>query len=244
MKPPTTPGTCAAFFFYRDDTQEIDIEVLSHQQATSPPPINLVIQSPKLGAPPAAALHVPISGPPPTSSFLEYRFDWLPDRVDFSLNGRLLHSVPAPVPHLPGALYLAHWSNANPRWSGGPPRHDAPLAISYVKAYFNSSAPERQRRARDRCAQRADDLDPDPDLCRVPAQTEPPDPVGARGNVTGRTFFFTAAREGAYVADQIVYDDERGEGARSGAAGRKGVEEWAGVVVVVAAAGMGLLGVW
>lgn len=42
MKTTATNGTCAAFFFYHNDSEEIDMEVLSRQQQGGVHPINLV----------------------------------------------------------------------------------------------------------------------------------------------------------------------------------------------------------
>ena len=57
-----------------------------------------------------------------------------------------MHSV-----HDNGRLFLDHWSNGSPAWSGGPPRRDATMSVLYVKAYFNSTDPERVRVADERC---------------------------------------------------------------------------------------------
>jgi hypothetical protein len=59
----------------------------------------------------------------------------------------MVHSVP----HDSGRLFLNHWSNGSPAWSGGPPQQDATMSVLYVKAYFNSTDPERVRIADERC---------------------------------------------------------------------------------------------
>ena len=43
----TLSGTCGAFFWYYNDSQEIDVELLSGQQNASTHPVNLVLQSPQ-----------------------------------------------------------------------------------------------------------------------------------------------------------------------------------------------------
>ena len=88
----------------------------------------------------------------PTTSFHEYRIDYLPGRVFFYADGALLAAMDGPaVPSSPGHLILQHWSNGNPRWSGGPPAEDAALVVRSVKAYFNSSLGQRQRDWENRC---------------------------------------------------------------------------------------------
>lgn len=76
----------------------------------------------------------------PTSAVREYRIDWLPTRIDMYADDAWLQSFSTSVPSSPGALHLIHWSNGDPGWSGGPPQEDAVLTVSYVRAYFNTSA--------------------------------------------------------------------------------------------------------
>ncbi|KAK0710976.1 concanavalin A-like lectin/glucanase domain-containing protein [Lasiosphaeris hirsuta] len=153
MKVTGVPGTCAAFFWYFNDTQEIDMEFLSKDfnATNSSYPINLVLQSREAatdGYNAAQTGHFVKAYLPfnPTTAFHEYRIDYLPGRVYFYADGALLAEMQGPaVPVSPGHLILQHWSNGNPFWSGGPPTQDAVLTVEYVKAYFNSSMPERQK---------------------------------------------------------------------------------------------------
>jgi hypothetical protein len=88
----------------------------------------------------------------PTTSFHEYRFDFLPGKVFFYADGAMLAEMSGPaVPSSPGHLLLSHWSNGNPGWSRGPPTTDAVTTVSYVKAYFNSSLEQRQQDFALRC---------------------------------------------------------------------------------------------
>ncbi|EME85748.1 glycoside hydrolase family 16 protein, partial [Pseudocercospora fijiensis CIRAD86] len=144
MKMTDVPGTVGAFFFYFNDSTEIDVEILSRENSNKT--VNLVIQSPQSAAQGYA------SGPDfinkslefePASGYNEYRFDWLPERVDFYANGQLLTTVTRNVPRNAGKLHISHWSNGNPGWSAGPPEQDAVMVVSYVKAYFNTSSSVR-----------------------------------------------------------------------------------------------------
>lgn len=47
------------------------------------------------------------------------------------------------VPSVGVHLVLQHWGTGIPLWSGGSPETDALVTASYVRAYFNSSDPER-----------------------------------------------------------------------------------------------------
>lgn len=138
-------GTCAALFFYHNDSQEIDMESLSRQQNSSAHPINLVIQSADsvdAGFNAAGtADFVPYDLDfDPSEAYHEYRFDWMPGRVDMWADGKWLHSFIEGTPDSPGAIHLIHWSNGDPEWSGGPPAEDAVLMVNYVDMYFNSSS--------------------------------------------------------------------------------------------------------
>ncbi|KAH6636129.1 concanavalin A-like lectin/glucanase domain-containing protein [Chaetomium tenue] len=159
MKVSRVRGTCAAFFWYFNDTQEIDMEFLSQDfhPSNGSYPVNLVLQSREAalaGYDAAQTGNFVRADLPfdPTAAFHEYRIDYLPGRVFFYADGVLLAAMDGPaVPSSPGHLILQHWSNGNPRWSGGPPAEDAVLVVRSVKAYFNSSLAQRQRDWENRC---------------------------------------------------------------------------------------------
>ncbi|OAQ67366.1 Concanavalin A-like lectin/glucanase [Purpureocillium lilacinum] len=148
MKLTAVNGTCGAFFWYFNDTQEIDMEFLSREfdPVNKVYPVNLVIQSPasKLAGYDASktglfkTVNLTFD---PTADFHEYRFDYLPGRVIFYADSKRIAEMQGPeMPSDAGHLVLQHWSNGNPLWSGGPPMQDAIVTVSYVKAYFNSTA--------------------------------------------------------------------------------------------------------
>lgn len=170
-------GTCGAFFWYRNDTQEIDMEFLSKD----PKALNLVVHSPESNKPSrsvkgSGALGVmeasdssiawlsPVDLP---QDFHEYRFDWMPDRIDFYVDGSLVQTTTENIPDSPDHLMLSHWSNGDPNWSGGPPMENAFMTVGYVKAYFNTTA------SRDNFKAECHDLDPYA-ACVVPGVTSPP----------------------------------------------------------------------
>ncbi|KAI1811127.1 glycoside hydrolase, family 16 [Poronia punctata] len=152
-------GTCSAFFWYQNDTQEIDIEFLSAEfdRANDIFPVNLVLQTRDAAAAGYDAsnttglhrVNLPFD---PSAAFHEYRFDFLKDRVLFYADANLLSEMTGDgVPTSPGHILLSHWSNGNPGWSRGPPASDAVTTVSYVKAYFNSSLEQRQQDFMTRC---------------------------------------------------------------------------------------------
>ncbi|KAG9716198.1 concanavalin A-like lectin/glucanase, partial [Aureobasidium melanogenum] len=99
MKMSDVAGTCAAFFWYRNDSQEIDMEYLSRQAISENNngsyPINLVIQSPasadaNYNAISTSTFRVQQLPFKPSAGYHEYRFDWTPERIVFFADGNLL----------------------------------------------------------------------------------------------------------------------------------------------------------
>ncbi|KAF2138694.1 glycoside hydrolase family 16 protein [Aplosporella prunicola CBS 121167] len=210
MKLTAVPGTCGAFFWFRNDTQEIDMEFLSKQLNATANPVNLVLQSPQSAANGYDAANtqtydiypLPFK---PDEAFHEYRFDWIEDRVSFYADGQWMKDMTVDLPNSPGHLTLNHWSNGDHGWSAGPPKEDALLTVSYVKAYFNSSDTDRQKDYQLRCNDtiRANESS----ICEIPAQLTSPDPSGSDGNNTAHTFFFSEDPE--ETSNQTVYSDWR-----------------------------------
>ncbi|KAI4237715.1 MAG: hypothetical protein LQ349_001642 [Xanthoria aureola] len=181
-------GTCGAFFWYLNNSHEIDMEFLSSQFNESSHPVNLVLQSEesvKAGYDAGNTNDFDTYQLPfdPSEGFNEYRFDWFEDRVEFYANGVFLKSMSGEgVPKDPGHLMLSQWSNGDPKWSGGPPKQDAVMTVSYVKGYFNSSDTQRQGDWKKRCK----DINAPNATCEVPEITGPP-----QTNTTAKTFFFS-----------------------------------------------------
>ena len=201
MKTTEVNGTCGAFFFYRNDSQEIDVEILSSQQDydSSNWPVNLVVQNT------TAPLALNATGPssnnmiyympyppygPAVTKYHEYRFDWLPDRIDYYIDNYRMATFTENIPSTPGAIHLSHWSNGNTHWSFGPPAEDAVMTVAYVKAYFNTTDAVRVASLPPQCGT-LDSAGHNEALCQIPDQTTAPWPGGPFGNQTGKTFFFT-----------------------------------------------------
>ncbi|KAK4630891.1 hypothetical protein CLAFUW4_03849 [Fulvia fulva] len=215
MKVTGVGGTCGAFFFYVDDEREIDFEFLSRQQlersAGGGGVVNLVLQSPESAQqgyvdPGSADFSLQDLSFQPQEGYHEYRFDWLPDRVDFYADGVLLRTMRDNVPNKAGKTHLSHWSNGNEGWSGGPPEQDAVMVVSYVKGYFNSSEGGEMGVCEEGGR-----------VCEVPDQTVAPEVRGNEGNRTGRTMFFGNES----VISGTVNEPKKGEG--GGVLGGRGV---------------------
>ncbi|KAJ9105027.1 hypothetical protein QFC19_003658 [Naganishia cerealis] len=121
----TIPGTCMGMFTSHADNDlpaplgwqdEQDIEMLgaSMLQATSLQPAGIQM------------------------------INWDPNntarRTEMRLDGNLLNS-PQNFPSInPSVLILNHWTNADGRWSAGPPAQDAHMTIKKVTAYYDKPA--------------------------------------------------------------------------------------------------------
>ncbi|EPE06072.1 glycoside hydrolase family 16 protein [Ophiostoma piceae UAMH 11346] len=198
MRLTNVAGTCSAFFWYFNDTQEIDMEFLSREYNTtnSTYPVNLVLQSREAaesgfdaaGTPTFVKANLPFD---PTANFHEYRIDFLPGKVVFYADNEVLAEMGSDaVPTHAGHLVMQQWSNGNPQWSGGPPTQDATTTVAYVKAYFNSSSSQRQSDWAHRCR----DMNAPGAVCPIPEMTAT--------NSTPSEWFFT--NQGNMTNNQTV----------------------------------------
>ncbi|KAJ4362490.1 hypothetical protein N0V83_010584 [Neocucurbitaria cava] len=144
MKLSNSSGTCGAFFYYHNNSQEIDMEFLSRQFNESQGFVNLVLQTPEsvehgYDASGTSGFEVQRLPFRPDEKFHEYRFDWTKDRVSFYVDGTWLHEMTQNVPTEGGGLFFNHWSNGDPSWSAGPPgqghRHDHLLHESLLQQH-------------------------------------------------------------------------------------------------------------
>ncbi|KAG2202450.1 hypothetical protein INT46_002245 [Mucor plumbeus] len=139
MKTSNVSGTVAAFFYYRNDSSEIDMESLSRWQ--DPYKTYFAIQ-PQIYDNGAAS---PLTNEKhdlqfnPTEDYHEYRFDWLPNSVKFYIDNIFVREMTINIPDSPGRILLNHWTDGNPEFSGGPPTENADLQVSHLNLFFNSS---------------------------------------------------------------------------------------------------------
>lgn len=137
----TVPGTVQGSFFYKSDTQEIDIEYLSDPNSTA----NTGGQT---------AIHwtnQPTNGGSSTTSLTtapanidsvehEYRIDWTSQATSFYLDGVLQETYEVNVPSEPGTWLWNNWANGDPSWSVGPPQQDSVMKVSKIEMYYNSTS--------------------------------------------------------------------------------------------------------
>ena len=182
------------------------MEFLSKEFNASSDPVNLVLQSAQseeagfnaANTGTFKAHQLPFS---PSDAFHEYRFDWSRDAVEFYADGVLLDTMTEAIPTSPGHITLSHWSTGNPDWSAGPPAMDAILTVEYVKGYFNSSDPARQKDWSNRCK----DASAVNATCPIPEIQGAPD-----GNVSAKTFFFGMQKN--ETGNQTISGNKKGQG--------------------------------
>ncbi|KAK6527981.1 hypothetical protein TWF281_009240 [Arthrobotrys megalospora] len=222
------PGTCFGFYWYHDDNQEIDIELLSRQINATHTLLNLVLHTPvggsNLDALPGTfeVAAIPYNS---SAEIHELRFDWTPTAITWYHDGQQVWTISNATlfPLEPGHLVITHWSNGNSLWSGGPPEGNAALLLTYVKAYFNSSDVQRQMDHEVRCQAVGGS---DDRICEIPTQKGPPRYDGVK--VGELPYFFSNDQARNATFNQTVYEDvKKSEGEKAGGAGYGHGAGWA-----------------
>lgn len=104
MEVSSVSGTVSSPFFYQNDSQEADIEVLTGGQFQG------VHYTNQKTSPGSALTTVTCASPADsTSQFYEYRLDWMSDRTDFYLGGVKQTSLTQNVPSQPGKWLWNNW---------------------------------------------------------------------------------------------------------------------------------------
>ncbi|KAJ0149837.1 Uncharacterized protein HZ326_7621 [Fusarium oxysporum f. sp. albedinis] len=138
----TVPGTVTAFYNYKSDTSEVDIEYVSAwEEATL-----LYTVKPQLYSPtnnPLNSTYQRESWNDTRTSFdediHEWSFVWLPDIVHYGLDNNYSRSITTNVPKAPGRLALSQWSDGNSNYSLGPPTKDSTVAVTFLWAVYNDT---------------------------------------------------------------------------------------------------------
>ncbi|KAF6217552.1 hypothetical protein HO133_006890 [Letharia lupina] len=135
MKASTVAGTCHGAFFYKDDNQEVDIELITGDTWKG---VHYTNQRANADAE-ASTIQMALPSDA-TNDFQEYRIDWLPGRTDFYLNGELQQTLTDNVPSTAGSWLWNNWSNGDPGWTGAPPLQDNIMEISKIEMYYNRTS--------------------------------------------------------------------------------------------------------
>jgi beta-glucanase (GH16 family) len=136
------PGTVTAFFNYRNNSSEVDLEYLS---ARDPPALLYSVKPQNYNDDGSQSNSTyEEEGWNDTSisfdqNFHEWSYVWLPDAVLFGLDGKYDRRLSANIPQASGTLALSHWSDGNPRYSHGPPKQNSTATISLLWAIYNDT---------------------------------------------------------------------------------------------------------
>ncbi|KAK0384313.1 hypothetical protein NLU13_8401 [Sarocladium strictum] len=134
------PGTVTAFFNYKADDSEIDMEYVS---AWAEPTLLYTVK-PQIytdrGNPENSTYaRQPLSdaSAPSKRSVSEWSFVWVEDIVHFGIGNEYSHNITTNVPSAPGRLALNQWSDGNANYSLGPPREPSTTTVTSLWAVYN-----------------------------------------------------------------------------------------------------------
>ncbi|KAF9878756.1 hypothetical protein CkaCkLH20_03656 [Colletotrichum karsti] len=134
-------GVCNGIFYYKNETQEIDIEWLSDPASLSNQGTRrvwLTNQDADLNGQKTYNTVAPASDA--TSAEHEYRIDWTPGLVRWFIDGQQVWSTTSDVPNSAGPWILNNWSSGDPGWSVGPPATTANFRVKDMSIYYNTGA--------------------------------------------------------------------------------------------------------
>ncbi|KAB5511532.1 concanavalin A-like lectin/glucanase domain-containing protein [Coniochaeta sp. 2T2.1] len=131
-----SPGSVAGFFFYANDTQEIDIEIQSKTNN----------QTVHLGNQPASFANIYLPNNGVVTEMHDYRFDWLKDETTFYLDGVPAGGFAQDTPITNGTISLNMWGNGGTFSGPQTPTTDNIMAISKIMIYFNTSSASLSQR--------------------------------------------------------------------------------------------------
>ncbi|KAF4443964.1 glycoside hydrolase family 16 protein [Fusarium austroafricanum] len=133
-------GVCNGMFFYKDDTQESDIEWLSDPNSESNYDgirrLWFTNQDTSGDGNPTNKNVMPPSNP--TTTEHEYRIDWTEGKTVFYVDGVKKWSTTKNVPTEAGPWIWNNWSNGDKGWSAGPPKKTAVFKIRKIEMYYNT----------------------------------------------------------------------------------------------------------
>jgi len=137
LKSSTTAGVCQGIFYYLNDNQEVDWEILTSTTQTDsryvPAGIWATNQATDAKAKKTYSV-IPIDFDP-AGDFHEYRIDWIPGTTIFYLDGVQKAYFKTNVPTMATHLVVNAWSNGDPHWSNGPPSSDSITHIRSIDLY-------------------------------------------------------------------------------------------------------------
>lgn len=123
-------GAVAALFFYADDSDEIDIELVTDDAVRN---VHFTNQ-------PDGIIQTYMPNGVSRTSFASYRFDWLPSQTSFYVNDVLSGSLTEDVPAVNGSIELNSWANGGSFTGTQVPTTDSVMSVQWIHLYFNTSS--------------------------------------------------------------------------------------------------------
>ncbi|TRM69294.1 glycoside hydrolase family 16 protein [Schizophyllum amplum] len=137
LKSSGVPGVCEGMFFYKNDQQEADWEILTttsfEASDTVPAGVWATNQALVEGGQ-STSVNVPFDFDP-SEDYHEYRIDWTESSTTFYIDGvqQAQHTDNVPTEAAAGLWNV--WSNGDPYWSAGPPTADSVTSIKSIEMY-------------------------------------------------------------------------------------------------------------
>lgn len=125
-----SPGSVAGFFFYANDTQEIDIEIQS----------KMTNQTIHTGNQPTQSADVFLPNQGVVTDIHNYRFDWLEKETRFYLDSVPAGGFTIDTPVTNGTISFNMWGNGGTFSGPATPTTDNIMSISNITIYFNTSS--------------------------------------------------------------------------------------------------------
>ncbi|KAF2439651.1 glycoside hydrolase family 16 protein [Karstenula rhodostoma CBS 690.94] len=118
-------GTCQCGFLYGSDNNEVDMEYLTRTNVSW-----AVVQALKKEQPiQQVNLNVTTDQ---TDGFHTYKLVRTESKAYFLMDGELVNTFDNNIPTEPVQAMVAHWTDANPGWTGGPPAKDTVMTVEKV----------------------------------------------------------------------------------------------------------------
>ncbi|KAJ7599604.1 concanavalin A-like lectin/glucanase domain-containing protein [Mycena floridula] len=136
-KSSTTKGIVEGNFFYLNDNQEIDFEMLTTTTLTSSPSVPAGIWATNQAVIPgtdATDVVIPLTFDP-SADFHEYRIDWTASQVRFYIDGVQKAVLTDNIPTGSLSYIFNTWSSGDKFWSAGPPTTNSITHIKSIDLY-------------------------------------------------------------------------------------------------------------
>ncbi|KAJ4298021.1 hypothetical protein N0V90_005920 [Kalmusia sp. IMI 367209] len=118
-------GTCQCGFLYGSDNNEVDIEYLTRTN------VNWAVVQGLGKDQPIQQVDLNVTTAQ-TDDFHTYKLVRTESKAYFLIDSQLVNTFDKNIPTEPVQVMLAHWTDANPGWTGGPPAKDAVMSVEKI----------------------------------------------------------------------------------------------------------------